>query len=127
MVLSFSTLVTFVECSHYQLIVLQLIQTEIEKTMDVPPPLPDKPPSSYSQNDLMRTYNEAKQSATPVPYITAEFDYNLFPTSGYFTVGSSDQPNDNPAYTNGPVNEGSFYSVFLRAFTDTGGSRVSHA
>ena len=126
MVLSFLTPVTFVECSHYQVIVLQLIQNETEKAMDVPPSLPDKPPCSYSQNDL-RKYNEAKQSATPVPYITAEFEYNLFPTSGYFTVGSSDQPNDNPAYTNGPVNEGSFYTVFLRAFTDTGGSRVSHA
>ena len=108
------------------MIVLQLIQNETEKAMALRPFLPDKPPSSYSQNDL-RKYNEAKQSATPVPYITAEFDYNLFPASGYFTVGSSDQPNDNPAYTNGPVNEGSFYSVFLRAFTDTGGSRVSHA
>ena len=126
MVLSFSTLVAFVECSHYQVIVLQLIQTETEKAMGVPPPLPDKPSSSYSQNDLS-TYDEAQRAATPMPYIAAEFDYGLFPKNSYFTVGNSDQPNDNNAYRNGPVSNGGFYTVFLRAFTDTGGSRVSHA
>ena len=108
------------------MIVLQLIQTETEERSDLTPTLPERPPGSYAQNDL-RTYDEAQRAATPVPYIAAEFDYSLFPKNSYFTIGNSNQPNDNSAFRNGPVAMGGFYTVFLRAFTDTRGSRVSHA
>jgi hypothetical protein len=82
---------------------------------------PTSPPDSYENNELV-TYNEARESNNPKPYIAAVItskNENMFilgdgrntsnPTSRRRRSASSD-------YYNGPLESGTSYSIFQRIF-----------
>jgi len=50
--------------------------------------------------------------------ITSEFDANLFPSDGMFTVGNSSQPNDRPGITNGLLCYATTYTFFVRVYPE---------
>ena len=87
---------------------------------------PSSSPDSYSEADLV-TYDEAKSSPQPKPYIAAVLTISNLMT-GNFKLGdeaSSDPPtrrrrrSNSDTYRNGPLDPGTSYSVFQRVYDDT--------
>ena len=94
--------------------------------------VPVQPPDYYKREDLY-TYDEArKKKPTLVPYIAAEFNATDFDDYEIFTVGDSrrssraknktsrtgrKEVNRTFEFFNGPLEGGTFYAVFLRAYT----------
>ena len=93
--------------------------------------VPAQPPDYYKGEDL-NTYDEAREKKpTLVPYITAEFNAMDFDDYKSFTVGDSrrssrakdktirrrrKEVNRPFEFFNGPLEEGTLYAVFLRAY-----------
>ena len=93
--------------------------------------VPVQPPDYYKREDLY-TYDEArKKKPTLVPYIAAEFNATDFDDYEIFTVGDSrrssraknktsrrrrNEVNRAFEFFNGPLEGGTFYTVFLRAY-----------
>ena len=93
--------------------------------------VPVQPPYYYKREDLY-TYDEArKKKPTLVPYIAAEFNAMDFDDYEIFTVGDSrrssraknktsrrrrNEVNRAFEFFNGPLEGGTFYTVFLRAY-----------
>ena len=85
---------------------------------------------SQSPNVIFRNINNSASYsvnvAAGVPYIAAEGLASLIPAE--FILGDDNVTrtfNDIPLYTNGPLLEGTRYSVFVRAFVRTVGGGVS--
>ena len=94
--------------------------------------VPAQPPDYYKREDLY-TYDEArKKKPTLVPYIAAEFNATDVDDYEIFTVGDSRRSSRAKNKTsrtrrkevnrtfelfNGPLEGGTFYAVFLRAYT----------
>ena len=94
--------------------------------------VPAQRPDYYKRKDLC-TYDEArKKKPTLVPYIAAEFNALDFDDYEIFTVGDSrrssraknktsrtrrKEVNRTFEFFNGPLEGGTFYAVFLRAYT----------
>ena len=93
--------------------------------------VPAQPPDYYKREHLY-TYDEArKKKPTLVPYIAAEFNAMDFDDYEIFTVGDSrrssraknktsrrrrNEVNRAFEFFNGPLEGGTFYTVFLRAY-----------
>ena len=93
--------------------------------------VPVQPPDYYKREDLY-TYDEArKRKPTLVPYIAAEFNATDFDDYEIFTVGDSrrsgraksktsrrrrKEVNRPLEFFNGPLEAGTLYAVFLRAY-----------
>ena len=52
-------------------------------------------------------------------YVAAEFAATLFPDDKMFTLGSADEPNDNPTYTNPALSYSTAYTYFVICLPDT--------
>ena len=92
--------------------------------------VPAQPPDYYKRD--VYTYDEArKEKPTLVPYIAAEFNAMDFNDYQIFTVGDSrrssrakiktsrrriKEVNRPFEFFNGPLEEGTYYAVFLRAY-----------
>ena len=111
--------------SYYQAIVIELARDKKGKEV------PAEPPDYYKGEDLY-TYDEARQKKpTLVPYIAAEFNSMDFDDYKIFTVGDSRRSSRAKSKTsrrrrkevnrpfqffNGPLEGGTLYAVFLRAY-----------
>ena len=80
-------------------------------------------PDSYNEGDLV-TYDEAKSSSPPKPYVAAVFTMS---TGNEFKLGdgsSSRLPtrrrrrSSSDTYRNGPLDPGTSYSVFQRVYIE---------
>ncbi|XP_031573109.1 receptor-type tyrosine-protein phosphatase delta-like [Actinia tenebrosa] len=115
--------------NFYQVIVLEIATDE-----EGNPVQQDKNPDEYKPSDLL-TYQEArKRKPDLVPYITAEFSAEDFHSYRIFRVGDAKnysttarrRRDTDGHYYNGPLEPGTYYSVFQRAavtrdlYTSTG-------
>ena len=61
-------------------------------------------------------------SSSPIVYIAAEFDENLFFTGPEmvknYILGDPNQPNDIQGYNNGPLQPDTRYTYFVKCFPD---------
>ena len=93
--------------------------------------IPTQPPDYYKGEDLYTYYEARKRKPTLVPYITAEFNALDFDDYKIFTVGDSGRSsralkktirrrrkevNRPYEFFNGPLDGGTLYTVFLRAY-----------
>ena len=113
--------------SYYQVIVIELATDNKGKAV------PAQSPDDYKEKDLY-TYDEAREKKpTLVPYIAAEFNAMDFHDYKSFTVGDSrrssrakdktirrrrKEVNRPFEFFNGPLEGGTLYAVFLRAYVE---------
>ena len=61
-------------------------------------------------------------SSSPIVYIAAEFDEDLFftgtETEKNYVLGDPNQPNDREQYYNGPLQPATQYTYFVKCFPD---------
>ena len=61
-------------------------------------------------------------SSSPIVYIAAEFDEDLFftgqETEKNYVLGDPNQPNDNEEHYNGPLQPATRYTYFVKCFPD---------
>ena len=109
-----------------------MIVRELAKDDTGGPVMPDEP-DRYKTNDL-HTYDQARRKKpTLVPYIAFQFDAAEFDKYKRFTVGNREESRDltvnsfvrrsrradgRSVYYNGPLEEETFYTVFLRAYVN---------
>ena len=97
-------------CSHYWVIVIKLGDREFDQTAD--------PSALYPNNSTFTTYSSSVPVGTP--YIVAEIGSNNYDPSMTFVLGDEESTmriNDFPhLYMNGPLQQGSTYTAFVRAF-----------
>ena len=112
---------------YYQVIVIELATDNKGKAV------PAQQPDDYKEKDLY-TYDEAREKKpTLVPYIAAEFNAMDFYDYKSFTVGDSrrssrakdktirrrrKEVNRPFEFFNGPLEGGTLYAVFLRAYVN---------
>ena len=78
-------------------------------------------PDSYENNDLV-TYDEARKSSTPKPYIAAvvtsknEATFTLGDGRNTSNATSRKRRSTSSNYYNGPLEPGTSYSIFQRIF-----------
>ena len=90
-------------CSHFWVIAMKLAD-------DI---LPDELPTN---NDSFVFFMD--QPSIGTPYVAAEISADRYPT--IFVLGdalSTLELNDNPIYLNGPLNQSTFYTVFVWGFS----------